>query len=55
MKIAILCIVTAILAGLAVGQSILIVHGIGSWLLLIVTVATASVAGSLLWGEVVDR
>lgn len=55
MKIAALWIAAVLSAGIAVGQAVLIVHGIGSWWILIVAVATFAVSSATLWGEVVDR
>ncbi|NKS64607.1 hypothetical protein GS966_20175 [Rhodococcus hoagii] len=55
MKIAALWIASALSAGIAVGQAVLIVHGIGSWRIVVAAVATFAVSSATFWGEVVDR
>lgn len=55
MKIAALWIASVLSAGIAVGQAVLIVHGIGSWWIVAAAVATFAVSSATLWGEVVDR
>ncbi|MBM4522485.1 hypothetical protein GS462_21640 [Rhodococcus hoagii] len=55
MKITALWIAAALSAGIAVGQAVLIVHGIGSWWIVVTAVATFAVSSARLWGEVVDR
>jgi len=55
MKITALIAAVGLSAGIAVMDAVAIIHGSGSWWILIAACFTFSASFATLWGEVVDR
>lgn len=54
-KLAALVVATGVSAGIAVMDAVALVHGLGSWWILVAAVITFSVSFAMVWTEAVDR